>query len=55
MIVMEREEVAAVMEIPDEVQRWTAKRQAALVLSIIIGSRRAGRQAIRAQTVVQKS
>jgi len=28
-------EVAAVTEIPDNVQRWTAKRRSALVLSII--------------------
>jgi len=37
MIVMGTEEVAAVTEIPDEVQRWTAKRRTALVLSIIKG------------------
>jgi transposase-like protein len=37
MIVMGTEEVAAVTEIPDEVQRWTAKRRSALVLSIIKG------------------
>ena len=37
MIVMETEEVAAVTEILDEVQRWTAERRAALVLSIIKG------------------
>jgi hypothetical protein len=36
MIVMDTEEVAAVTEIPDEVQRWTAKRRSALVLSIIV-------------------
>ena len=37
MIVMGTEEVAAVTEIPDEVQRWTAKRRTALVMSIIKG------------------
>lgn len=30
-------EVAAVTEIPENVQRWTAKRRSALVLSIIEG------------------
>lgn len=30
-------QVAAPTEIPDDVQRWTAKRRAALVLSIIKG------------------
>ena len=30
-------EVAAVTEIPDNVQRWTAKRRSALVLGIIKG------------------
>src|SRR5450756_892939 len=37
MIVMGTEEVAAVTEIPDEMERWTAKRRSALVLSIIKG------------------
>jgi hypothetical protein len=30
-------EVASVSEIPESVQRWTAKRRSALVLSIIKG------------------
>jgi transposase-like protein len=37
MMVMNNQEVAAVTEIPDDVQRWTAKRRAALVLGILKG------------------
>jgi len=37
MIVMDTQEVAAVTEILDDVQRWTAKRRATLVLSILKG------------------
>jgi hypothetical protein len=35
LIMSEVMEVAAVTEIPENVQRWTAKRRAAVVLSIV--------------------
>jgi transposase-like protein len=34
---MSAEEVAVMADVPDEVQRWTAKRKAAIVLSIVKG------------------
>ena len=34
---MDTEEVAFMTDVPDEVQRWTAKRKAAVVLSIVKG------------------
>jgi transposase-like protein len=34
---MNAEEVVQVTEIPDEVQRWTAKRKVALVMSVVKG------------------
>jgi Protein of unknown function (DUF1153). len=34
---MNAEEVAVMTDVPDEVQRWTAKRKAAVVMSIIKG------------------
>jgi transposase-like protein len=45
MMVMDTGEVAAVSEIPDEVQRWTAKRRAALLLCIIKGETSVGEAA----------
>jgi transposase-like protein len=34
---MGTEEVAVMTDVPDEVQRWTAKRKAAVVMSIVKG------------------
>ena len=34
---MNAEEVAVMTDVPDEVQRWTAKRKAAVVMSIVKG------------------
>jgi len=34
---MDAEEVAVMTDVPDEVQRWTAKRKAAVVMSIVKG------------------
>jgi Protein of unknown function (DUF1153). len=34
---MSTEEVAVMTDVPDEVQRWTAKRKAAVVMSIVKG------------------
>ena len=34
---MDTEEVAYITDVPDEVQRWTAKRKAAVVMSIVKG------------------
>jgi transposase-like protein len=34
---MSTKEVAVMNDVPDEVQRWTAKRRSALVMSIIKG------------------
>jgi transposase-like protein len=34
---MSAEEVAAMTDVPDEVRRWTAKRKAAVVMSIVKG------------------
>jgi transposase-like protein len=44
---MDTEEVAFMTDVPDEVQRWTAKRKAAVVLSIVKGETSAAEAARR--------